>query len=236
MKILVVIPARGGSKRLPGKNARFLGGKPLINWTIELANNLSNVCDVIVSTDDSNIASLALKAGAKVPWLRPSELSSDEARSTDVALHALDWYESNVGLVDGLLLLQPTSPFRSLENTEQAIKLFKSFEGRSVVGVTLANAKYIPALFPKLIESNQFLKLSLRDELIQNQSTSQENTFYVPNGLIYLVSPSTLRLRNSFFYGDIVPLHPISSIEQLDIDTAEDWELAETFLQKKVTE
>jgi CMP-N,N'-diacetyllegionaminic acid synthase len=236
MKILVVIPARGGSKRLPGKNSRFLGGKPLINWTIELANNLSNECDVIVSTDDPSIASLALKAGAKVPWLRPSELSSDEAKSADVALHALDWYESNVGLADGLLLLQPTSPFRSLENTEQAIKLFKSFEGKSVIGVSLANAKCSPALFPKLVESNQYLKLSTEDDLLQNQSSSQENTFYVPNGLIYLVSPSILRLRKSFFYGEIVPLHPTSSIEQLDIDTAEDWELAEAYLQNKVTE
>ena len=230
MKILVLIPARSGSKRLPGKNSRLLGEKPLINWTIELANNLSNECDVIVSTDDPSIASLALKAGAKVPWLRPSELSSDEAKSIDVALHALDWYESNVGPVDGLLLLQPTSPFRSLENTEQAIKLFKLFEGRSVIGVTLA--KNSRAVFPKLIESNEFLKLSIKDDLIQNQGSFQENTFYVPNGLIYLVSPLTLRSGRSFFYGEIVPLHPISSIEQLDIDTAEDWELAETLLQK----
>jgi CMP-N,N'-diacetyllegionaminic acid synthase len=230
MKILVLIPARSGSKRLPGKNSRFLGGKPLINWTIELANNLSNECDVIVSTDDPSIASLALKAGAKVPWLRPSELSSDEAKSIDVALHALDWYESNVGPVDGLLLLQPTSPFRSLENTEQAIKLFKLFEGRSVIGVTLA--KNSRAVLPKLIESNEFLKLSIKDDSIQNQGSFQENTFYVPNGLIYLVSPLTLRSGRSFFYGEIVPLHPISSIEQLDIDTAKDWELAETFLQK----
>ena len=230
MKILVLIPARSGSKRLPGKNSRLLGGKPLINWTIELANNLSNECDVIVSTDDPSIASLALKAGAKVPWLRPSELSSDEAKSIDVALHALDWYESNVGPVDGLLLLQPTSPFRSLENTEQAIKLFKLFEGRSVIGVTLA--KNSRAVFPKLIESNEFLKLGIKDDLIQNQGSFQENTFYVPNGLIYLVSPLTLRSGRSFFYGEIVPLHPISSIEQLDIDTAEDWELAETLLQK----
>ena len=229
MKILVLIPARSGSKRLPGKNSRLLGGKPLINWTIELANNLSNECDVIVSTDDPSIASLALKAGAKVPWLRPSELSSDEAKSIDVALHALDWYESNVGPVDGLLLLQP-SPFRSLENTEQAIKLFKLFEGRSVIGVTLA--KNSRAVFPKLIESNEFLKLSIKDDLIQNQGSFQENTFYVPNGLIYLVSPLTLRSGRSFYYGEIVPLHPISSIEQLDIDTAEDWELAETLLQK----
>lgn len=230
MKILVVIPARSGSKRLPGKNSRLLGGKPLINWTIELANNLSSECDVIVSTDDPSIASLALKAGAKVPWLRPSELSSDEAKSIDVALHALDWYESNVGPVDGLLLLQPTSPFRSLENTEQAIKLFKLFEGRSVIGVTLA--KNSRAVFPKLIESNEFLKLSIKDDSIQNQGSFQENTIYVPNGLIYLVSPSTLRSGKSFFYGEIVPLHPISSIEQLDIDTSKDWELAETLLQK----
>jgi CMP-N,N'-diacetyllegionaminic acid synthase len=229
MKILAVIPARGGSKRLPGKNSRFLGGKPLINWTIELANNLSSKCDVIVSTDDPSIASIALKAGAKVPWLRPSELSSDEAKSTDVAIHALDWYESNLGPVDGLLLLQPTSPFRSLENTEQAIKLFQLFEGRTVLGVTLAKSR--SRALPQLIKSNQFLKLALKEDLIWN-SAVQESSFYVPNGLIYLISPLNLRSNKSFFCGEIVPLHPISSIEKLDIDTAKDWQIAERFLQQ----
>jgi CMP-N-acetylneuraminic acid synthetase len=90
MRILAVIPARGGSKRLPKKNIKPLGGKPLINWSIEAIRGISEICEVLVSTDDSEIASIAKQAGASVPWLRPSHLSTDTASSVDVALHALD--------------------------------------------------------------------------------------------------------------------------------------------------
>jgi CMP-N-acetylneuraminic acid synthetase len=91
MRILVLIPARGGSKRLPGKNIKLLGGKPLINWSIESILGISAVCDILVSTDDSEIAEIARQAGASVPWLRPANLSTDTASTVDVALHTLDW-------------------------------------------------------------------------------------------------------------------------------------------------
>ena len=112
MKVLALIPARGGSKRVPGKNVRDLAGKPLIIWTLDAVRGVEGIVDVLVSTDDPGIAAVASSAGARVPWLRPAHLATDIAGSVDVALHALDWFEMQHGTVDALLLLQPTSPLR----------------------------------------------------------------------------------------------------------------------------
>ena len=101
MRILALVPARGGSKRLPRKNIRILAGKPLINWTIEVAKGIPEICEILVSTDDPEIASIAKSAGATVPWLRPKILATDESTSAEVALHALDWYETDNEKIDG---------------------------------------------------------------------------------------------------------------------------------------
>ncbi len=93
MRILALITARGGSKRIPGKNIRPLGGKPLIVWSINVAKDIVGIVDILVSTDDKNILEVAKNAGALVPWSRPPELATDTASSVDVCLHALDWYE-----------------------------------------------------------------------------------------------------------------------------------------------
>ena len=99
MKILALITARKGSKRLPGKNNRLLGGKPLIIWSIDVAKGIPEICDVLVSTDDSEIAEISRNAGAFVPWLRPSNIATDNATSEEVALHAIDWYERELSLI-----------------------------------------------------------------------------------------------------------------------------------------
>ena len=125
MRILAFITARGGSKRLPEKNIRPLGGKPLMMWSIDVARDIVDVCDILVSTDDSGIAKIARDGGALVPWLRPAELATDTATSVDVCLHAIDWYEAEKEEADGLMLLQPTSPFRSQETVLRGIELFR---------------------------------------------------------------------------------------------------------------
>lgn len=113
---MAVIPARGGSKRLPGKNIRILGNKPLIAWSIDVVKGIPEICDVLVSTEDEKIAEIAKEFNAFVPWLRPIELATDTATSIEVILHALDWYEREKQEVDGVILLQPTSPFRRRNN------------------------------------------------------------------------------------------------------------------------
>ena len=135
MKMLAVVTARMGSKRLPGKNIKLLGGKPLINWTIEVAREIDEICEVFVTTDSAEIAGVARNAGAYAPWLRPNDLASDSASSVDVVLHALNWYEENIQKVDGVLLLQPTSPFRSHSTIREGLKLYNTVN-ESVVAVS----------------------------------------------------------------------------------------------------
>ena len=103
LKILAVVPARAGSKRLIGKNKLLLGEKSLVARAIECVKGITEVCDILVSTDCSEIATIAAGAGGLVPWLRPASLATDSARPADVVLHALDWYEEYYGSVDGVL-------------------------------------------------------------------------------------------------------------------------------------
>jgi len=225
MKILALIPARGGSKRLPGKNVRNLGGKPLISWSIEIAKQLNYVCDVLVSTDDEEIASIARISGALVPWLRPLTLSNDESTSTEVALHALNLYELENGEVDAVLLLQPTSPFRSLKKVKMGIEIFNENRDGSIVGVSpcpshpywclrIENSKLVPFFNEK--------KLSTQSQKLPGA--------YIVNGSFYLISTKNLRMYKTFYGKNMIPLVIDNPRESLDIDTADDWALAEHWL------
>ena len=113
MKYLAIIPARGGSKGVPNKNIKDIAGKPLIAWTIEQAVSSKKIDRVIVSTDCSEIAKIAVKWGAQVPFMRPGELANDTAATEPSLMHAVDWLKENEGYeADAVVLLQATSPFR----------------------------------------------------------------------------------------------------------------------------
>jgi CMP-N,N'-diacetyllegionaminic acid synthase len=221
MRILALIPARGGSKRLPGKNAKLLGGKPLINWTIEAAKGISEICDILVSTDSPEIASIAKIAGAKVPWLRPEYLSSDEASSVDVAIHALDWYESEFSSVDGLLLLQPTSPYRTKFTIQNGINLFGEFNKSPVMGVSPSQTHPQWALK----QQGQFVVPFIESHKLGKRSQELSPSF-TPNGSLYLVSPEYLRSEHSFGEIMAIPCHISSVKESIDIDSTMDFEFA----------
>lgn len=229
MRILALIPARGGSKRLPGKNIRLLGGKPLIAWSIDTAKGMPKICDILVSTDDPLIADIARGAGALVPWLRPAELASDIAGSADVAIHALDWYEREHGTVDGLLLLQPTSPFRSRESLLQGIELFCAHQGSSVIGVSPAESH--PAWCFQ-IDGQKMTPFIDRDGMhLRSQDLPPA---YVVNGALYLIDPLYLRSQKRFFDADTLPLVMAEPQEAIDIDTEWDWCVAEAALMRFV--
>lgn len=222
MRILALVPARGGSKRLPKKNIRMLGDKPLILWSIESVKNVPEVCDVLVSSDDPAIASICSEAGALVPWLRPTSLATDTATSVDVALHALDWYETNRGTVDGLLLLQPTSPFRSKETILKGIELFKRNSHQTVLGVSQAHDH---PMWTYKMDGNHlvpFLDGATLDKRSQDLPLA-----YVVNGCFYLIAPKELRTYLSFGGAGSIPLLLDSPEEALDIDTAWDFRIAE---------
>jgi CMP-N,N'-diacetyllegionaminic acid synthase len=230
MKVLAVIPARGGSKRVPGKNIRDLGGKPLVAWTIETARTVRGICDCIVSTDDAAIANAARMADALVPWLRPAELATDVATSAEVCIHALDWYEGVNGSVDGVLLLSPTTPFRKVETVQTGIEMFAR-EPRTVLGVS--PAKSHPMWCFRI--DNQSLKpfIDLSGVHVRSQDLPKA---YVVNGSFYLTRPDELRRSRTFYSDNIAPLVADSVAESLDIDDESDWLIAEALLRARPIE
>jgi CMP-N,N'-diacetyllegionaminic acid synthase len=225
VRIVALITARSGSKRLPGKNTRLLGGKPLILWSIEVARGIDEICDILISTDSTDIGTVASEAGALVPWLRPESLATDEAGSVDVCLHAIDWYEREHGAIDGVLLLQPTSPFRGRETLLRGIELFGSGGRRAVVGVSAAQSH---PLWCFRLQGDRMVPFVDGAAL---QSRSQElPAAYAVNGAFYLVTPAHLREHRSFYGPDMAPLIMDDPRAALDIDTEWDWRMAEAML------
>ena len=220
-----MVAARGGSKRLPGKNIRNLGGRPLILWSIDAAKGVPEICDILVSTDDSQTAEIARCAGALVPWLRPTALATDTASSVAVCIHALDWYESERGRVDGLLLLQPTSPFRSRDTVQAGIRLFVAARHRTVIGFSPSMSH--PMWCFKL--EGQSMRPFVEGWEPRLRSQDLPPAFEV-NGALYLIEPAVLRTRLNFYSDDVVPLIMKKREESLDIDTEWDFELAQAML------
>lgn len=222
MRILALIAARSGSKRLPGKNIRPLGGKPLIVWSIHVAKEIPEICDILISTDDPAIAAICKEFGAYVPWLRPAELATDTASLVDVALHALDWYEAEKGAIDGLLLLQPTSPFRTQVTVQRGIELFGKHGHQAVLGVSPTHAHPMWSL---KMEGDCLVPI-MREHGLETRSQDLPPA-YVVNGCFYLASPAQLRAYHSFVGDKTIPLLIESPKETVDIDTEWDWEIAE---------
>lgn len=197
-------------------------------WSIDIAKDISEICDILVSTDDAAIAQVARDAGALVPWMRPAELATDTAASLDACLHALDWYEDERGKVDGLLLLQPTSPLRSRESVLEGIRLFCVNGLRPVIGVSPAESH---PFWCFQIENNQLRPFVDTGGL---QFRSQDlPPAYIINGAFYLVAPEGLRHLRSFFSDDMAPLLMTGLEESVDIDSEWDWKRAEMAISIK---
>lgn len=157
-KLIAIITARGGSKRLPGKNIKIISGKPLIAWTIKVALKVKEINRVIVSTEDVTITGIAKSYGAEVPFLRPSELAEDNTPSIDVVIHAIK--ELGLNEDDYILLLQPTSPLRTSEDIENTISIMHTHKPDAVVSTTEGTEKPNGALYlnrvRSLLESRSF--------------------------------------------------------------------------------
>lgn len=222
MRLLCLIPARGNSKRLPGKNIRQLGGRPLIAWSLAAAQESGIFVDIIVSTDSSEISEIANQWGGWVPWLRPKELATDTAKSIDAAIHAIDWYENNFGCVDGVMLLQPTSPFRSSESIRGAAEIFKNCDKNPVV--SLSPAAENPAWMFRLNKGVLVPLLGFEGFGARSQDL---DSAYTLNGAIFLATPTILRQRKTFITETTVPIIMKNPAEGLDIDNEWDWELAQ---------
>jgi CMP-N,N'-diacetyllegionaminic acid synthase len=230
-RMLAVIPARGGSKRLPGKNLKLLAGLPLIGWSILAARRSDSFDEVVVSTDDPMIASESIRLGARVRQLRPAHLATDTATMVDVVLHEIAAAEEDLGPVHGVVLLQPTSPFRSPDLIRRAVTLFVAHHAeRSIVSMR-PTADHPAWCFT--YEESRLAPLLGWDTL--NQRSQDLPRVWTLNGSIYAIAPATLRIGRSFIGPDTLPLFTNDLWARIDIDTEDDWKAAQAMLERRPT-
>ena len=224
-----VITARGGSKSIPKKNTAPIGGKPLIAWTIEAALRSSALSRVIVSTDDTEIAEVARQWGAEVPFLRPAELARDDSPHIPVVVHAVEWLESHEDTrPDYILLLQPTSPLRSTEDIDNAIRLALEKDADSVVSVCQALSH--PYLTKRITANGHLEDFVPKPEgYLRRQALPPA---YFVNGAIYLVQRDVL-IEKQTFYTERTYAYVMPPERSLDIDTPWDLYLADLILKER---
>lgn len=226
MKPLIIIPARGGSKGIPGKNIKPLQGRPLIHYTIDVARGIANDKDICLTTDSPEIKTVAEAIGLKVPFLRPEALAQDGSGSREVLLHALDHYQADGKDYDVVILLQPTSPFREIEHVKEAISLFTS-DLDMVVSVkeTGSNPYYV------LFEENEegLLKKSKEGAFVTRQECPKVWEY---NGAIYIINAESLR-RSPLQKFERIKKYVMDDVSSVDIDTPLDWMTAEFIMQNR---
>lgn len=225
MKTLAIIPARGGSKRVPDKNVRPFLGTPLLAWTIRFAVHLARFDNIVVSTDSAGIAQLAESEGISVPWLRPEALATDTANSVDMALHALEC-EKNAGRdYDTVALLQPTSPVRLPERWHEAFRLAEKTSFQAAIG--LAPSRSHPFLTYELGDAGVIKPFHKSDGTLTSLRSQDLPPAYTVAGNLYLVAASVLRATKTFFPDGAIGIVCEHPCEAFDIDTVADWVAAE---------
>lgn len=227
-EILAITLARGGSKRLPGKNIKELEGIPLIEYTIRSAKKSKAITRFLVSTDDQKIANIALNAGAEVPFMRPASLSNDHASPIDGCLHALNELKKSEGYEpDIVVLLQPTSPFRTEKHIDETIRLLKQKNAESVI-----SACPLEHALDTFMNVNKEGKIS---PFIRSNRDEYGNFFNLlrVNGAIYAVKTSFLLQHQSFYSQSTYP-YTMTARESIDIDTAFDFDVATAHVQNPI--
>lgn len=229
VETLAVIPARGGSKGLPGKNLALVAGKPMIAYSIEAARQSSVVDRVIVTTDCPRIAETARSCGAEIPFMRPPELATDDAPSRAVWKHAIGWLAENEGYRPArTFLLQPTSPLRTAGDLERAVELMIERRADWVVGVTRAKE---PSIW--------LSELSDRDRLagyaeasVQQTQRQASREVYLPNGALFLARASVL-MSSERLYTEQTYAYVMPEERSVDVDSAWDLHLADLVLKER---
>lgn len=225
MKALFVIPARGGSKGIPHKNIKLLGGKPLIGYSVDVARQFADDADICVSTDDEEIASVVRGMGLEVPFMRPAELATDKSGTYEVLLHALDFYRSKGVEYDVLVLLQPTSPFRKAEDVKAALDVY-SPDIDMVVTVKEASSNPYYNCYEK--DENGFLAISKGDGKFTRRQDAPKVWEY--NGAVYVINVASLKKMT---LGEFRRrrMSVMDSVRSVDLDTEIDWLIAEKLLE-----
>lgn len=226
---LAVIPARGGSKRVPRKNVLPLAGKPLIAWTIEAALAAQCVDRVIVSTDSPEIAETSRQFGALVPFMRPDELCRDETPGIEPIIHAACWLEEHEGFrPDWTMLLQPTSPFRTAQDIDAAVRFAEERNADSAVSVCVTH--HHPCWMKSIDAAGRLSDFLPTSDHYKRQQDLPP--IYVLNGALYLVRRDVLLKRRTFYSDDTVG-YVMPEERSLDIDTPWDMHVAELIMRAR---
>jgi len=226
MEILYIIPARGGSKGLPGKNIRLLGNKPLVAYAIEAAVNSIFKGTVIVSTDDEEIATVGKKYGAAVPFMRPDELATDAASTMDLVFHAINFYKQQHVFFDLVVVLQPTSPLRTSSDIDQAISLMKEKKMDAVVSV--CESEHHP-LWTNILPPDGSMKNFIREE-VKGKNRQQLPLNFRLNGALYISKSEALETYKGFIHEKTIA-YIMPTDRSVDIDHEIDFKLAELLLK-----
>ena len=230
MKILGLIPARGGSKGVPKKNQKILDDQPLINYSIAAALKCTAIDTVLVSTDDEAIASISKTAAAEVPFMRPAHLATDQSPTIDTVMHALSFYENKGIIFDAVCLLQATCPFRKVEDIFGAIEAFESSEADSLISVKEVPHQYNPHWVFESKPNSSYLKIATGEAQIITRRQELPKAYY-RDGSIYITSTDTLKKSKSL-YGEKVAWYQSTNPFHVNIDTLEDWAIAEDLIHK----
>ena len=226
MRILAIVPARGGSKGIKDKNIKEIEGRPLIEYTIEAAKRCEYIDEIVVSTDSEKIAKVAKKAGAKVPFLRPDELASDTARTIDVVLFTIEQLKLIGQEYDIVVLLQPTSPLRDEDDICGAIEKYVSYNMKSLVSVSEVSES--PILMRQIVDETHMEKLLNINSTIRRQDMAK---YYMVNGSIYINKIEELNSDTSL--NDNVIPYVMDRSHAVDIDDYVDIEVMKYYVNNR---
>lgn len=228
MRVLGLIPARGGSKGVARKNVRPLGGKPLLQWTAESALAARTLASVVLSTDDEEIAALGRRCGVDVPFLRPADLATDETPTLLVVQHALRALEKFGDRFDAICLLQPTNPFRRASDIDACVELLAASGADAVVSILRVPAEYNPHwVYLRAPDGSLQLSTGEREPLPRRQLLPAA---FHREGSVYVTRRNVILEGNSL-YGARVVGYEITDTEVINIDTPADWARAEAMMQ-----
>ena len=228
MKILFLIPARGSSKGLPGKNLKKINGKALINYSIDFARNFTSDNNICLSSDSLDIINCAVDNKIKVPFIRPEILSNDTATTNDVILHAINYYESINIFYDLLVLLQPTTPFRQIDDLKKMLNQW-DFDFDLMVSVKESHESPYFNIFEE--DENNYLIKSKTSKITRRQDLPK---VYTLNGSIYIYNIKSLKKKQSNEFFKIKKYVMNNPIYSIDIDNNFDWLVAETVIKNKL--
>lgn len=226
--VLAVIPARGGSKGIPGKNMIDIGGRPLIDYTIQTIHQSNKISKVIVSTDSIEIGDYCQKRGVNFPFIRPKELSGDKAKSIDVVIHTLNWCRDHGENFDFILLLQPTTPFRNANFIDSAIEQLVESNKNCLISVKPVPHEYNPNWQFRILDGDRGIT-SYEDKVISRRQDL--SLTYVRDGGIYLVRVDFL-LKTKSFFDDEMEFIVNNDHPPINLDTLNDLAIARNYVSK----